>query len=159
MWLCIHVLLIGFGSGQVHYGFSVIKEMTVECSWGEQLSFILTVAGQSLEPHPLRASLHAASRSLPLGPSALAAVSVSALHAATTPVSSLLSCSCTPISPRAPGRALYIESIMTHCPHVCIELAIQGQVRILATGTSTLSTPCQAEPLISWHSSPKTEPE
>ena len=44
------------------------------------------------------------------------------------------------MSPRAPGRALYIESVTTHRPHVCSELASQCQVRILATGTFILST-------------------
>ena len=81
------------------------------------------------------------SRSLPLGLSAPGAISVSVLCTATTPVSALLQpCSHATVSPRAPGGALYIESIVTYCPHVCSELADQGQVRILATGTFTLST-------------------
>ena len=42
--------------------------------------------------------------------------------------------------PRALGRALYRESIATYCPHACSEQANQGQMRILATGTFTLST-------------------
>ena len=47
-------------------------------------------------------------------------------------------CSCATVSLRALGRALYIESIATYCPHVCSELA--DQVRILATGTFILFT-------------------
>ena len=31
------VLPMGFSPGQVHYGFNVTKEMTVECSWVEGL--------------------------------------------------------------------------------------------------------------------------
>ena len=95
------VLPMGFSPGQVHYGFHVTKEITVECSWGERVipNFIFTVAGQSLESHPLRASLHAASWSLPLGLSTHAAISVSVLGATTTPASSLLTCSLAAIPP------------------------------------------------------------
>ena len=32
-------------------------------------------------------------------------------------------------------RALYIESIIMYCPHVCSGQTDQGQVRILAIGT------------------------
>ena len=37
-------------------------------------------------------------------------------------------------------EALSIESIATYCPNTCSELADEAQVRILATGTSILST-------------------
>ena len=79
---------MGLSPRQVHFGFSVTKEMTVERSWGERVihNFIPTVAGQSLKSHPLRVSLHTASQSLPLG------LWVSALGTATTPASALLSC-------------------------------------------------------------------
>ena len=49
-------------------------------------------------------------------------------------------CSPATVLPRALGGALYIESVTMHCPHVCSELANQGQVRILATGTFNSST-------------------
>ena len=132
---------MGFSSRQFHYGFSVTKEMTVEHSWGERVisNFIPTVVGDSLEFCPLRGSLHAANQSLPLGLSAPVAISVSVLGAATTPVSSLLSCSHATMLPRALGGPLYIESI-AYWPRVCSELPDQGQVRILAIGTFTLST-------------------
>ena len=70
------VLPVGFSPWQVHYGFSVTKEMTVERSWSERVipNFISTVAGQSLKFRSLRASLHAASWSLPLGLSVCTAV-------------------------------------------------------------------------------------
>ena len=76
----------------------------MECSWGERVipNFIPMVAGQSLEFHPLRASLHAASQSLPLGLSARTAISVSVLGAATTPVFSLLSYSLAAMPPCHP---------------------------------------------------------
>ena len=45
---------MGFGPKQVHYGFSVTKEMTVERSWGQRVipNFIPMVAGQVQESHP-----------------------------------------------------------------------------------------------------------
>ena len=75
------------------------KEMTVEHSWGERVipNFISTVAGQSVESHPLRASVHVASQSLPLGLSAPRAISVSVLGAAITPVSVLWQL-CSPVT-------------------------------------------------------------
>ena len=134
--------------GQVHYGFSESKEMTVEHSWGERIipNFISMVAGQSLESCPLRASLRTASRSRPLGLSTHSAIAVSVFVFAL-----LQPCSCATMLLKALGGALYIESITMYCPHVCSELANQRQVRILAIGTFTLSTPtrrrlvCQAE--------------
>ena len=84
---------MGFGPRKVYYGVNATKEMTVECSWGERVIPNLTsmVAGQSLESHPLRASLQAASGSPPLGPSArTAALWASVLGAATIPASALL---------------------------------------------------------------------
>ena len=155
---------IGFSPGQVHYGFSVTKEMTIECFGGERVipNFISTVAGQSLESCRLRMSLHAARRSLPLGLSAPTAVSVSALHAATTSVSSLLSCSFAAVPPchaQSTSRTLYyIESTAMYCPQVCSELANQGQVRILATGTFILSTPSLTEAEASCSHPPPLEP-
>ena len=164
---------MGFSPGQVHYGFIVTKGMTVECSWSERVipNFISTVAGQSLKSCSLRATLHAASRSLPLGPSVHTAVP----HSGPPGLSALLSCTailwaflpaqpscsviphscplglCTAIphsrplglcprhchhsslcsallqpcshctaSPRVLGRALYIQSVTRHCPHVCV---------------------------------------
>ena len=68
----------------------------------------------------------------------------SVLGAATTPAFALLSCSLVAMPlccPRALGGALYIESIVMYCPHVCSELVSQGQLRILATGTLILFTP------------------
>ena len=65
--------------------------------WGESVipNFIPTVAGKVLKSRPLGASLHAASRSLPLGLSNPQPSSVSVLGAATTPVSaSLRLCRC-----------------------------------------------------------------
>lgn len=64
--------------------------------------------------------------SLPLGLSFPAASSTSAL---------LQLC-----SPRAPGEALYIESIIRYSPHVRSGQADPGQVRILAMGTFLFST-------------------
>ena len=120
----IPVFSVGFSPEQVHYGFSVTKEMTVEHSWGERVipNFISMVAGQSLESHSLRASLHAASWSLPLGPSARPSSEPLCLHSHPLGLcpqcchhfslcSDLLQpCSCATMSHRALGRALYIES-------------------------------------------------
>ena len=120
-----------------------------------QLNF--QVAGQSLESHSLRASLHAAGRSLPLGPSVLTAVLWASLHSPPTqPSSGLLSLALPPLqpllcspaalepchrdAPRALGGALFIESTAMYCPQVCSELVSHGQVRILATGTLILCT-------------------
>ena len=106
---------MGFSPRQVHSGFSVTKEMAVEHSWGETVipNFIPTVAGQSLESHPLRVSLHAASQSLPLGlspPPTPAAILVSVLSAATSPASALLSCSlaAVPLCRAEPWTGLFI---------------------------------------------------
>ena len=103
-------------------------------------NIISMVSGQSLESHPLRASLHAASQSLPLSLSTPIATSVSVLP----PLQPLL---CSPAAlhhatvwPRALGRALYIELATTCCSHVCSEQAHQDQVRILAIGNFTFST-------------------
>ena len=76
MGVCVRVLPMGFSPRQVHYGFNVTKEMTVEHSWGERVisNFSPMVAGQSLESRPLRAHLHAEGRSLPLGLSACTAI-------------------------------------------------------------------------------------
>ena len=125
------VLPMGFSPRQVHYGFNVTKEMTVGRSWGERaIPNSISTSGRSLKSHPLRASLYAHT-----------AIPVSVLSAATTPASALLQpCSRATMSPRALGRALYIGSIATYCPQVCSELANQGQVRILATGSFILST-------------------
>ena len=115
------------------------------------------VAGQSLESHSLRVSLHAASPSLPLGPSAQLSSGPLCLHSHPTqpssgPLSSALPplqtllCSpaalqpCHRVACRALVRALYIEPTAMYCPQVCSELVNQGQVRILATGTLILST-------------------
>ena len=97
---------MGFSPGQVHYGFNETKETKVERSWGERVipNFVPMVAGQSLESHPLRVSLHAASWSLPLGLSTPAAVSVSVLSTATTPASALLSCSLAVVPPCHPSH-------------------------------------------------------
>ena len=93
---------MGFSPRQVHYGFSVTKEMTVKHSWGERVipNFIPTVAGQLLKSSSLRASLHATSWSLPLGLSAHTAVLwASVLGGATSPASALLSCSLAAVPP------------------------------------------------------------
>ena len=52
------------------------RKLTAECSLGckHYIQLYFQVAGQSLESHSLRASVHAASWSLPLGPSVLTAV-------------------------------------------------------------------------------------
>ena len=128
------VLPMGFSPGQVHYGFNVTKEMTVEHSSGVRVvpNFISTVAGQSLKSHSLRASLHAASRSLPLGlstrtviphshplsPSVCTAVSHSCplglcprhCHHSSLCSALLQPCSPATVSPRVLGGALYIVS-------------------------------------------------
>ena len=80
-----------FSSLEVHYGFNETKKMTMELSWDQRVYTQLYSHGgsQSLESRPLRASLHAANRSLLLGLSAPAAVSVSVLGTA-TPLQSLL---------------------------------------------------------------------
>ena len=89
----------------------------------------------------LQAPLHSCPLGLSAQSSHTAVLWASVLSAATTPASALLQpCSRATVSPRALGRALYIESITMHCPHMCSELANQGQVRILATGTFILST-------------------
>ena len=66
--------------------------MTMECLGvkGFIPNFIPTAAGHSLESHPLRARLRTAGQSLSLGLSAAAAILVSVLCTATTPVSGLL---------------------------------------------------------------------
>ena len=140
----VTVLSMGFSPRQVHYGFSETKEMTVEHSWGERVipNFIPTVAGQSLESCPLRASLHAAGRSLPPGPSARCS-HLKSLSSVLPLLQPLLSCSRAAAIPRCHPEhwaELFIESITTYCPHMCSELASQGQGRILALGTFTLST-------------------
>ena len=135
---------LGFSPVPVHYGFNVTKEMTVEHSWGERIipNFISTVAGQSLETQTQSKS----ARRKPIstsGPFYLHS------HPSLCPrccyhsslCSALLQpCSPATVSPRSLGRTLYIESVTTYCPHMCSELAGQGQVRILATGTLILST-------------------
>ena len=95
---------MGFSPQEVHYGFSVTKEMTVEHSWGERVipNFIPMVSGQSLESRSLRASLRAASRSLPLASTHTAVLWASVLGAATTPASALLSCSLAALPPCHP---------------------------------------------------------
>ena len=44
---------MGFSPRQVHYGFSVTKEMTMEHSWGKRVytQLYLLVVGQALESH------------------------------------------------------------------------------------------------------------
>ena len=115
--------------------------MTMECYWGERVvsNFIPTVAGQSLESCPLRSSLHAASWSLPLG---LYPAAIPSLSSALPPLQPLLSCSHEALPPCHPEHwaELFIESIAMYHPRMCSELANQGQVRILAIGTFSLST-------------------
>ena len=70
------VLPMGFSPRQVHYVFNVTKEIDGKTflGWKGYTQLYFQVAGQSLESHSLRASLYAASRSLPLGPSVRTAV-------------------------------------------------------------------------------------
>ena len=70
------VLPMGFSPRQVHYGFSVTKEIDSKTFSGRKgyMQLYFQVAGQSLKSHSLRASLHAASQSLPLGPNVCTAV-------------------------------------------------------------------------------------
>ena len=150
---------MGFSPRQVCYGFNVTKEKDRKTflGWKGYTQFHFQVAGQSLESHSLRVSLHAASWSLPLGPSVHTAVLWASLHSRPTqpssgPLSSVLSplqpllCPpaalqpCHHVVPRALGRALFIESIAMYCPQVCSELVNHSQVRILATGTFILFT-------------------
>ena len=141
----LFVLPMGFRPRQAHHGFSVTREMTVEHSWDERVisNFISMVAGQSLESHSLRVSLHVASWSLPLGLSACTVVLHShplglcprRCHHSSLCSALLQPCSLATMSHRALGRALYIETTAMYCPQVCSELVNQGQVRILATGT------------------------
>ena len=100
-------------------------------------NFIPTVAVQSLESLSLRASLQAASQSLPLG------LSHPGSHFTLCPLHCHLSSLCSPSAlqqPRVLGGVLYIESITTYCPHVGSEQAGQDWVRILAIGTFTFFT-------------------
>ena len=152
------VLPMGFSPRQVRYGFSVTKEMTVEHSWGERVipNFISTVVGQSLKSHSLRASLHPARQSLPLGPSVHTAILWASLHSRPAqPSSGPLSLALPPCQPllcspaalqpchgvtQSTRQSSQIEATAMYCLHVCSELANQGQVRILATGTFILFT-------------------
>ena len=133
-----------------------------EPSFYPQPNFISMVAGQSLKSHSLRVSVHAASQSLPLGPSVCTPVLWASLHTCPTqpspgPLSSVLPplqpllCSpaalqpCHRVAPRALSRALYIKPTAMYCPQVCSELVNQGQVRIRATETLILSTPLKTK--------------
>ena len=84
-----------------------------ERSWGERVApnFIPTVAGQSLESHPLRASLHAAS-SLCLWaspPPQHLSLCVQRCHCSSLCSALLQPCSPATLSHRALGGALYTE--------------------------------------------------
>ena len=136
---------MGFSPGQVHYRFNVTKELTAESSWGERVipNFISTVACQSLESRPLRGSLHAASRSLPLGLPTPAAASVSNL-VALPPLQPLLLCPaalqlCHCVTQSTGQSSFCRVNNNIYCPHMCSELASYSSVRILATRTFTLS--------------------
>ena len=143
---------MGFSPGQVRYGFSVTKEIDSKMFFGvkglyptlfpggRSVTKILFTQSKSAGSKPVSASGPLCPHSRPTQPSS------GPLSLALPPLQPLL-CSpaalqpCYHVMPRALGRALFIESRATYCPQVCSELVIQGQVRILATGTLILSTP------------------
>ena len=111
--------------------------------WKVIPNFISTVARQSLESRPVRGSLHAASRSLPLGLPTPAAASVSIL-VALPPLQPLLVCPaafqlCHCVTQSNGQSSFYRVNNNIYCPHMCSELGSYSLVRILATGTFTLS--------------------
>ena len=62
---------MGFSPGQVCYGYNVTKEIDSKILQVKDYTpLYFQVAGQSLKSHSLRARMHAANHSLPLGPSA-----------------------------------------------------------------------------------------
>ena len=106
------VLPKGFSPRQVHYGFNVTKEITVERSWGERVyTQLYSHGGRSITEIPSTQSESACSKLVSAsGPlrqrgrtlvfsARTAVLRASVLGTATTPASALLSCSLAAMPP------------------------------------------------------------
>ena len=124
------------------------RKMTMECSWGERIyTQLYSHGGESITGIPSIQSKSACSKPVPAsGPLRLRShpslCPQCCHHSSFCPPAALQPCSNgATVSPRALGKALYVESIITtYFSHLCSEQANQGQVRILVIGSFTFST-------------------